>query len=340
MEDPSKQCTYFAFVGLSSVILSTLYRKKQTRIECNQLFWDKFWTYVSTKPNHQSSTKQTILYDPDDKQEAFLPIFDNIFHSMHIYRSSPCIRTFAADIIRNHLNKMIMHQKGGCSMSIVHRCLQKNPLRILFPLCGSTYDMLYLSHLLRTKYHLDSQLFTIIGIESSAAAITHFFTKNELALQHSCYNPKYMTSSDFYRVGIYSNQEHSIRIIQSDVLEYLELSKHLSNVGIWRNTPCLIEGKSVDIVMDINAMSFIDPSDRKEYSDAIKYWLKDDGTVLLNTVYYEPKLSNYPPFSMSPNDVHKLFENNEYKLLESVECMNTMNRDRVNSISQSWLIKR
>ena len=104
------------------------------------------------------------------------------------------------------------------------------------------------------------------------------------------------------------------------------------------DSPCFIQPNNIDLIIDINAMSCINPSDRYLYRECLNYWLKDDGLMLLNTYQYDLKLSNYPPYTIHPNQIYQWFGENNYKLLGSRKC--TKNGFEIDAICHSWLIHK
>eukprot|EP01084_Bolivina_argentea_P265689 450455_1 len=314
----SKLYTYFAFASLTSMVLSTMYRKWQTRISCNESFWDEFWKYIMDQNKHKSSiniktyqfllTRISMIRPSDSINNHITVMIDRYYQN--IYNKLGLSDTNASQT--NHIN---MHCRQ------LSEYLQKHPFKILVPLCGCSYDLLHISLLLQRKYKLHSSLYQIIGIDSSLPAVRNFFQLNEIVFKSSCYNPKYMRNPMFYRVRIYSNKQYSINIIQYDIFKYFDLITNLKRIGIGR-TPCLIEQKCIDIIVDVNSMSCINPSDRNMYIKLMKYWLSDDGCMLLNTYCYDQKKSNYPPFTIHPEQINKYFDKCMVELLESKQCRN------------------
>eukprot|EP01083_Nonionella_stella_P317725 1158222_1 len=265
----ANRCTCVALVGMATVILSVLYRKRQTRMACTVSFWNELWEYIHNTHSESDEEKQQL--------------FDHINPYLHIDSPSDAVFTFLSTIIDRQLNQIIIKHLQNTSIQpdaklqkneILHAYLEQHPLQILVPLCGSSYDLYYISFILHSKYHLSPHLFRIIGIESSSTAIVAFFTRNNMCFEESVYNPKYTKSQAFDRIWMYSNESHGIHILHDDIFRYFHLLKTLQTYGI-APTPCLIEEHSIDIIVDINAMSCCNPSDRKQYVEALKYWLSD-----------------------------------------------------------------
>eukprot|EP01083_Nonionella_stella_P078476 214789_1 len=326
-QSPANGITSVALVGMASVVASMLYRKRQTQTEGNSRFWNEFWNYVTVRD--QSLNKMN---------DSLSMTFAAMYNHLHLSAPSKPVAAFITKVIDGRLNQIrkqlnIYDSFEDKNNRRLNEYLDKHPLRILLPFCGSSYDLYYISSLLRTRYKLRSSQFKIIGIDSCATAISHFFHVNGMVYDESCYNPKLFYLADFYRVWTYSNIEYGINIIENDLFKYFELSKQLESV----ETPCLLKEKSIDIIVDINAMSCCNPSDRKRYIEALRYWVKDEGSILLNTFDYDPKLSTHPPFAVAPNSICNLFHNAKCILLENKQCLND-----VKSICncQSWLIQK
>eukprot|EP01084_Bolivina_argentea_P023775 44407_1 len=338
MNDLNSQL-YTSFISLSfaTMVLSKLYRKKQTNIECTNKFWNQCWKYIVTKQKYNESINN-ILH-PDD-EELFeinmanvtrIRLYNNIHFTLNIYKPSYTVTKFISKIIDKKLEQLSIKNKFE-----IIKHFQKRPLTILVPLCGCSYDLYYISLLLQNKYKFPTKCFKIIGIEYSLIAIRNFFKLNGMAWVQSSYNPKYMIQSNFYRIQIYSQLTHSIHIFYDDIFKLFDLSQECIAIS---NTPSLIKPKSIDIIIDINAMSCINPSDRKMYAYAMKYWLADNGFMLLNTYCYDPKISNYPPFTTHSTDISQLYGIDKCILLdEKIYCINGIQLE--NKIHQSWLIHK
>eukprot|EP01084_Bolivina_argentea_P023776 44413_1 len=245
----SKLYTSFALMSMATVVISKLYKKKQTNIECTNQFWNQCWKYIVTKQKYGESINNILHPDDDELFEITLSnitrisIYNNIYYALNITKPSYTITHFISQIIDKklkHNNKIILNR------------FQKQPLTILVPLCGCSYDLYYISLLLQNKYKLSPKCFKIIGIEGSVIAIRNFYKLNGMLCTHSSYNPKYMSRGGFYRIEMYSHLSNSIHIIHSDYLQYFDLTIDLQYIGI-EKTPCLIKEKSIDIIIDINA---------------------------------------------------------------------------------------
>eukprot|EP01083_Nonionella_stella_P036567 99778_1 len=323
----ANECTSAAFVGIAAFVLSVLYRKKQTRNEGSSVFWNRFWQHATTTDNTHRKPFGLDL------------VFNRVLPYLHTYKPSNTVVSYISTLIDHHLNH-ILSQYPKCTNakqihSILLAHLQEHPLQILVPLCGSSYDLYYISDLLHTKYVLNASCFKIIGIDVSPIAITNFFSTNNMVYHVSVYNPKLFYFSDFYRVWIYQNIQHGISIIESDIFSYFDLTQALESVGI-APTPCWLKENSIDIIVDINGMSCCNPSDRKQYVKALKYWLSETGSLLLNTYEYDPKLSNYPPFTCHSNRLCDLFDNAKCKLLRSTQHKH----DIRGTVRHAWLIEK
>eukprot|EP01083_Nonionella_stella_P012888 36374_1 len=366
--DSGGNCTKCAFVGAVVTVVGVLYRKKQTRMDCNAAYWDQFWKYVSIE-NHGNINQikdnifmegmdklftsndqwQVDLDNDNPKRLQEISIFDRIYNVIPIHYPSDSVETYLSEMINEHLNDIRLNtlcdegfeqcqdafadQTYTAPSGRLGHYLHKHPLQILVPMCGCSYDLYYMAYVLRTKYKLNAKQFRIIGIERSLPAILNFFGTHELVHSHSCYNPRYMECGDFYRIEEYSSIEHSIHIIYADLFRYFDLCKLMKSIGI-ASTRGVIREKSVDMIVDMHGMACCDPSQQKRYVKALKYWIKDKGEILLDTHAYDPKLSNYPPYAIHPSNIEDVFKRNRCRLLETKQCKNE--RD---AVRHSWLIK-
>ena len=146
-----------------------------------------------------------------------------------------------------------------------------------------------------------------------------------------------MSHPHFYRVEMYSNPPNGIHIIHDDIFKYYLLSQHLEKDMQIAGTPCLIKRGSIDLIIDINALSCINPSDRFLYNECMRYWLKHNGLMLVNTYCYDPKLANYPPYAIGKNRMQQWHGKDKCKLLGSRECVVDVG---VDCMCHSWVVQK
>lgn len=271
-------------------------------------------------------------------------MYSKLQSHIHIHKPSNIIKKYLPQLINTYF---IKHNLSNLSQPEIHTHLKSHPLRILVPLCGCSYDLYYISKYLQSEYGLRTKEFKIIGIEISTTAIIEFFKLNQMVYTSSSYNPMYMKQANFYRIEIYSSLEMNIHIVNNDIFNYYKLCKHLKEEIRINKSPCLIPNESIDIIIDINSLSCIDPSDRNLYIEAMKYWLCDKGEMLLKTYCYDPKLSNYPPYTIHPKDINSFFgDHNKFELLETEKMRQNIHQNNdINDIEliyncHSWIINK
>ena len=141
--------------------------------------------------------------------------------------------------------------------------------RVLVPLCGKSKDLLWL-HGINLYVH---------GVELCHDAAKAFFEENELP------EPRVSEDSDF---------------------------KHFTHENIilsCGNFFKLNENDTYDFVYDRASLVALPPEMREDYARVIKQSLKTGGKYLLIVFEYDQELAAGPPFSITPNEIHRLYEN-------------------------------
>jgi thiopurine S-methyltransferase len=140
----------------------------------------------------------------------------------------------------------------------------KERQRILIPLCGMTYDMIWLA----------DQGHTVVGVESVKAPIKAFFEKNQLEYDVDAIN---MAPSGAY---IYKAKTKDITIVQCD---------------FWSFRKAAVGGLAFDAVWDRAALIAMmgrgldtDMSTGKKYLKVLRDVLAPGGRIMIETMLYDP----------------------------------------------------
>lgn len=150
--------------------------------------------------------------------------------------------------------------------------------RVLVPLCGKTKDLIWL---------LQSGL-TVHGVELYSRPVEEFFPENHLA--------PVMKNQD----GNFTNYS-------------------FQNLTISCGDFFKVQGSDVyDLVYDRASLVALPLEMRKEYAKVITRVLKPKGKYLLIVYEYDQSKMEGPPFSVSEDEVHKLYDHHfSIKLVES-----------------------
>jgi len=148
--------------------------------------------------------------------------------------------------------------------------LFKENCRILFPLCGKTVDMKYLSD----KNH------SIVGIEFVSQSVIDFFKQHNITYQK--------TSDDV--IDVY-------RGISSDVTIYCG--------DIFRVNGEIL-GK-FDAIWDRGSFIAINPSDRQKYARLMRSLMTSQTRYYLQAVCYDQSQHRGPPFSVTDDHMKEVF---------------------------------
>lgn len=144
---------------------------------------------------------------------------------------------------------------------------------ILVPLCGKSIDVAWLAE----------QGHRVAGVEFIEDAVEAFFNDHQLSYrkeQASCgpvWRPQDAAADDF-------------RFYQCD---FFELTPE--TVG------------SIDRIFDRAALIAIEPARREMYARHLMSFLPAGGRLLLSAIAYDQSLVEGPPFSVTPQDVERLF---------------------------------
>lgn len=159
---------------------------------------------------------------------------------------------------------------------------KRSQIKVFVPLCGKSLDMLWLAQ----------QGYAVFGVECSKMAVEAFFTENGLEVQVS---EAERASADGEQVqhGFYrhSGQRAAIEIYQGDFFDL---------------QPADLQG--VTDVFDRASLIALPPAMRKAYVRHMAACLKPGVRVLLVTLTYPQQEMSGPPFSVTEEEVHALYQ--------------------------------
>ena len=142
--------------------------------------------------------------------------------------------------------------------------------RILVPLCGKTWDLLWL----RSRFH------AVIGVELVPQAVHDFFAEHELT-------PTQDTVGPFERF-----RHGNLTLLQGDFFE-LELSH--------------VDDQPFEAVYDRASLIALPQELRERYVPHLESLLAPRAQQLLITISYEEGKTTGPPHSVTEEEVHQLF---------------------------------
>jgi len=168
---------------------------------------------------------------------------------------------------------------------------------VLVPLCGKTKDMMWLYE----------QGYKVYGVELSPVAVMEFFQENDL----------------LYNISLYKNHQcfhttdHRINIFCGDIFKFEEDYK-------------LPEFKAV---FDRAAMVALPEQKRIEYANTLMK-LAPKASHLLITFEYDQDKASGPPFSVSEEEIKKLFNEMSCKVLKSEEMSASIDKFKKSGIEK------
>ena len=164
----------------------------------------------------------------------------------------------------------------------------KENSKVFVPLCGKTMDMTWLV----------SQKHSVLGVECSQKAVDAFFEENRLV-------PEKERIKEFIR---YSTT--GIELLLGD---FFKLDK-----------PCL---ENVSAVYDRASMVALPEKMRLSYVEHLTQLLPDSVNIFLVTLEYDQSLMQGPPFSVSNDEILRLYNPNfNVELLHQVDVINEQKR--------------
>jgi len=183
----------------------------------------------------------------------------------------------------------------GFHQAQIHAALEKYwPAReagttVLVPLCGKSRDLLWLEEL-----GLD-----VIGVEFVESAVLDFFKENKLSWRES----------ERYGHRCFDALDRNIRIFTTD---FIQLANDY-------------DGQPMGALYDRAALVALPEDMRAAYVAACRKLLADSAKGLLVTLKYEPTAMDGPPFSVTPEEVQRLW-NTELELVKQVDMLPSMPR--------------
>lgn len=191
--------------------------------------------------------------------------------------------------------------RTGFNQAEAHPALEKylpqfglnKDIKALVPLCGKSVDLLYLAKL----------GFNVQGIELFEKAVAEFFSENNLPA------PKIDESGGFKNYSI-------PRITLS--------------VGDFFNLPQVAD---YDLIYDRAALVALPVEMRTRYAQAITKLLKPEGHILLIAYDYDQAEMEGPPFSVTEEEIRRLFP--EF----AIDLLGTISQDPESRLAQVSSLK-
>ena len=152
---------------------------------------------------------------------------------------------------------------------------QRQALKVFVPLCGKSKDMLWLSQ----------NGYQVFAIECSERAVKDFFEENALNYRHAKKDESALYQS--------SDLASQIEILQGDFF------------GLQQSD---LDG--ITDIFDRASLVALPTEMRQQYVDKMAELQKPGIRTLLVTLTFDPTEMNGPPFSVSEEEVHQLYEKN------------------------------
>jgi len=170
-------------------------------------------------------------------------------------------------------NEIGFHQQDiNSHLQAYWQCLQLKPdSRVLVPLCGKSRDMLWLC----------GQSHRVLGVEISPIAVRDFFNENGLI-------PRISQQGAFQRW-----EADGLTILQGD---FFNLTAE--------------DVQDADAVFDRASLVALPPELRQRYAQHLHDILPDAVEILLVTFEYDQQLMDGPPFSVTEDEIHTLYQQN------------------------------
>lgn len=178
--------------------------------------------------------------------------------------------------------------------------------KILVPLCGKSIDMVWLIQ----------QGHQVTGIELSEEAIKQFATEQNISLQ----------KDELVNAKHYFNDNISLWVADIFSLDMALIPK-------------------VDAIYDRAALIALPETLRQAYVTRCLQWLNPHGYILLKTMDYPQEDMEGPPFSVSDDEVKRLYQ--ECQSIELLSCTERINDPNDHLVARGlkrvfdkvWLIK-
>jgi len=161
--------------------------------------------------------------------------------------------------------------------------VSRSKLRVFVPLCGKSMDMLWLSQ----------NGYAVVGVEVSEIAVEAFFAENGLPLEKQ---------------------------VQGTHTRYSS-----GNIEIWQGDFFTLSSEQLGDITDVYdraSLIAMPPSMRKDYASKMLELLPAAARVLLVTLTYPQAEMDGPPFSVTEEEVHGLYE--PHCSIEKLAVKNTL----------------
>lgn len=152
---------------------------------------------------------------------------------------------------------------------------QREALKVFVPLCGKSKDMLWLSQ----------NGFKVFAVECSERAVKDFFEENALNYKHA--------KKDEHALYQSSDLASQIEVFQGD---FFGLQKH--DLG------------QVTDIFDRASLIALPPEMRQQYAEKMAELQQPGTRTLLVTLTFDPEEMNGPPFSVTEEEVKRLYSKN------------------------------
>jgi len=162
---------------------------------------------------------------------------------------------------------------------------QRKRLKVFVPLCGKSLDM----------YWLLQNGYSVVGVECSEIAVRSFFENHELSYRCVEYENHIKYVAEESKKGR-AHENSSLEIIQGD---FFDLKR--SDIG------------DITDVFDRASLIALPQEMRRRYVKKVAELQKRDTRSLLVTLAYNQDEMDGPPFSVSEEEVHELY-NNKFKV--------------------------
>lgn len=140
---------------------------------------------------------------------------------------------------------------------------------VLVPLCGKSQDMLWL----RAQGH------PVLGVELSPLAVESFFAENELTANQS--------------------EQNGLNHYETDGLVVLQGDFFALTAGLLQN---------IKAVFDRAALVALPEASRRRYAEHLLNNLPADAKILLVVFEYDQTKMDGPPFSVTEQEIHQLYD--------------------------------
>jgi thiopurine S-methyltransferase len=168
--------------------------------------------------------------------------------------------------------------------------------RVFVPLCGKSRDMIWLAQ----------QGYSIVGVEVSEIAVRAFFSEQDLIAKRGNLGPYQQFQAEEYQ------------LLCGDIFQLMH--HHVNHI---------------DAVYDRASLVALDANRRKTYAKLLAEILRPSCSVLLVAMDYPQDEMQGPPFTVSDEEIHELFESDfQINHLHSLDLLKSTERYREVGLSR------